>query len=114
MPGQIPDAAKYLKAFDIFVLPSVKEGLPYAILEAMAAGLPIVATKVGGIPEMITDGESGLLVPPKNPEALATAIEKLIAAPELRARLGQNAAAVADAKFSLQEMLQKTRQIYLK
>ena len=113
LAGQIPEAAKYLKAFDIFVLPSIKEGLPYAILEAMAAGLPIVATNVGGISEMITDNESGLLVPPKNPEALAEALKKLIDAPELRARLGQNAAATAAAKFSLKEMLKKTRQIYL-
>jgi glycosyltransferase involved in cell wall biosynthesis len=69
--GAIPNAAKYLKAFDVFVLPSEKEGLPYTIIEAMAAGLPIVASRVGGIPEMIKDGVNGFLINPHDPEALA-------------------------------------------
>lgn len=112
LAGQIPDAAKYLKAFDIFVLPSVKEGLPYAILEAMAAGLPIVATTVGGIPEMIRSGHDGLLVAPKNPEELAGAIEKLIDQPELRELLGKNALASRQQKFGINEMLKKTEQLY--
>jgi glycosyltransferase involved in cell wall biosynthesis len=75
--GQIEDAAKYLKAFDLFMLPSVKEGLPYVLLEARAAGIPIVSTNVGGIPEVVRD-TSGIIVPPKNPEKLAEAIEILL------------------------------------
>jgi len=112
LAGQIPDAAKYLKAFDIFILPSVKEGLPYALLEAMAAGLPIVATSVGGIPEMIENGRDGLLVASKNPEELATAIEKLIDNPTLRETLGQNAKEKIEKEFSLSRMLKETEDIY--
>ena len=112
LPGQIPEAAKYLKAFDIFVLPSVKEGLPYAMMEAMAAGLPIVATRVGGIPEMIWDGQSGLTVPSKDPETLAATIEKLIDNPELRMALGTAAKADAEKKFGLERMLDETKKIY--
>ena len=110
--GQIPDAAKYLRAFDIFALPSLKEGLPYAILEAMYAALPIVATRVGGIPEMITEGVSGLLVPPKNPEALAKTLKKLIEDLELRERLGQKANEAAEQRFNLKRMLEETKKIY--
>lgn len=75
--GQQDNAARYLKAFDIFMLPSVKEGLPYVLLEARAAGIPIVSTNVGGIPEVVRD-TSGIVVPPKNPEKLAEAIEVLL------------------------------------
>jgi glycosyltransferase involved in cell wall biosynthesis len=74
--GNIPNASKYLKAFDIFVLPSLKEGLPYVLLEATQAGLPIVASNVGGIPDIV--GDKGILVPPKDPEALATAIKQTL------------------------------------
>jgi len=69
---------KHLQQSTIFVLPSLSEGCPRAILEAMASGLPIVATKVGGIPEIITDGVNGILVPPMNEKALADAIVRLI------------------------------------
>lgn len=112
LAGQIPEAARYLKAFDLFVLPSIKEGLPYAILEAMAAGLAIVATNVGGIPEMIENGRDGELVAPKNSDALAAAIEKLIDNPDLQKTLGENARTAATKKFSLLRMLAETKKIY--
>lgn len=114
LAGQITDAAAYLKAFDIFALPSLKEGLPYAILEAMNAGLAIVATSVGGIPEMIGNGRDGLLVPPKNSDELAGAIEKLIDSPEWRASLGKNAVETVKNKFNLAAMLEGTKKTYQK
>lgn len=71
--GFVPEANRYLRAFDVFVLPSLKEGLPYVLLEATQAGLPIVASNVGGIPDIV--GTAGLLVPPKNSDLLARAIK---------------------------------------
>mgnify|MGYP001576076067 CR=1 FL=1 len=111
LAGKIPQASRYLKAFDIFVLPSVKEGLPYVILEAMSAGLPIVATTVGGIPELIENKKSGLLVEPKNPTALALAIEQLLNNPEQRKSLAQNAKQQVE-KFSLTKMIEQTYRLY--
>jgi len=98
---------------DIFVIPSVKEGVPYVLLEAMAAGLAIVATTVGGIPEIIKDQKNGLLVPPKNPLALAEAMEKLIRQPadkNLRQRLGEQAKKDV-GQFSLEKMLAQYQSI---
>jgi len=80
---------------DIFVFPSHYEGMPMAILEALAAGLPIVATAVGGIPELVGDGENGILVPPREPKALAAAIERLCSDVELRARMGHRSLALS-------------------
>jgi len=111
LAGRMPSAAQYLSAFDIFVLPSVKEGLPYVILEAMAAGAPIVATNVGGLPELIENGKSGLLVEPKNPIALASAIERLLNNPEQQKSLAENAKQQA-GKFGLDQMLNQTYQLY--
>lgn len=102
----------YLEKSDIFVLPSVKEGFPYTILEAMAAGLPIVATRVGGIPEAIKDGENGFLVPPSDSQALAQKIFVLIESSGERIRMSKkNRARVAEL-FSLDLMLRKTEEIY--
>ena len=80
-----------LSEASIFVVPSRSEGLPNALLQAMAAGLPIVATRVGGIPSLIRDGENGLLVTAGNPEELAEAIEKLLINRDLAERIGRNA-----------------------
>lgn len=107
----LAEAAHYLKAADLFVLPSLKEGFPYALLEAQLSGLPIVATKVGGIPEIITDRENGLLVPPARPESLARGIEELLSGPELAQKLGQKAIAGA-GRFSLEKMIEQTKKVY--
>ncbi|MDP3762810.1 MAG: glycosyltransferase, partial [bacterium] len=105
--GFIPEASRYLKGFDIFVLPSLKEGLPYTALEALAAGLPVVATEVGGLPDIAETAKSCFLVPPGNPEALAAAMEKLISE-----KKGRNNAGGGPLENSLQNMVSKTIQVY--
>ncbi len=89
--GAVPRAemARRLAAADLFCLPSLYEGLPLAILEAMAAGLPVVATAVAGVPEAVDDGTTGLLVPPEDADALARALAALAADPERRRRMGE-------------------------
>jgi len=95
--GRRADVPELLAAADAFVLPSLYEGSPLAVLEAMAAGLPLVATAVGGTGELVADGESGLLVPPRDPPALARALRRLLAEPETRERLGAAARRRAEA-----------------
>ena len=87
--GQRRDIPDLLAALDIFVLPSHSEGVSLALLEAMAAGLPVIATAVGGLPEVVTDGENGLLIPPKDPEALAAALARLLADPDSGQKAGR-------------------------
>ena len=89
--GSRPDVGALLPAFDVFALSSRFEGLPIALLEAMASRLPCVATSVGGIPEVVTDGDDGMLVQPGDPDALATAIGKLLADDVLRSTVGDRA-----------------------
>ena len=93
LPGLIDTSTrnKLLAAADVFLLPSHGENFPMVVLEAMAAGLPIVATRVGAVPEMTAHGETGLLVEPKNPEAIAEAVCELLDAPERAATLGRRA-----------------------
>ena len=112
--SNIPNASKYLKNFDIFVLPSLKEGLPYVLLEAGLAGLPAIASNVGGIPEIIENEKEGLLVPPANPEELAVAIKKLIEDKTLCENLAKNLREKIKKEFSLEKMLRETISQYLK
>jgi glycosyltransferase involved in cell wall biosynthesis len=90
-----------MRASDILVLPSLNEGLPMAILESMAHGLAVVATPVGAIPDVIHDEETGLLVPPGDSHALASALHRIITDRELRLRLGRNARKLAEAEFDV-------------
>ncbi len=90
--GHRTDALALLTAADLVVLPSHQEGLPVVLMEATSVGATIVATSVGGVPQVITDGVNGLLVPPGDPEALADAIARLVTDPSLRDRLGRGAA----------------------
>jgi glycosyltransferase involved in cell wall biosynthesis len=110
--GFRPDAPNLLANCDLFVLPSLFEGLPLSILEAMAAGKPVIATAVGGASEAICDGETGLLVAPADPSALATAIGGLLAKPEQAQRLSMAGAAAVKQNFSVDSMVRRTTAIY--
>ncbi len=106
------DARSAIGGLDIFVLPSLKEGLPYAIMEAMTVGLPVIASNVGGIPDLVSHNETGMLVPPKNPKALAEAIRLLAQNRERRMTFGKRAGDIVRTKFPLHAMLEKTQQLY--
>ena len=110
--GLRDDIETVLASGDLFVQPSLSEGLPLAVLEAMAHELPVVASRVGGIPEAIVDGESGLLVPPANPDALAAALARVLEAPEHAAALGAAARARAVGEFSVEQMAQRYQELY--
>lgn len=107
------NVAKILRAADVFILASLWEGLPNAVLEAMATGLPVIATATGGVPELIQNEKEGLLVPPKDPDALAAAVHRLVGDAQLRQTLGGNARARAQDDFSLEGMTARTEKIYL-
>lgn len=110
--SNMSDAAMYLKNFDIFVLPSLKEGLPYVLLEAGLAEVPIIATNVGGIPEIIQNNETGILVNPTSAEEITGAIKKFIDNPELTKTLARNAREKILQEFSFEKMLNKTLAAY--
>ncbi len=110
--GHIPDAARLLKAFTVFLLPSLKEGLPYVLLEAGLAGLPVIASAVGGIPELITDGESGLLVSPKNPTQLAEKLQDILEDEKKQAALGAALQKTVTTHYSLEHMREETLALY--
>jgi glycosyltransferase involved in cell wall biosynthesis len=101
LAGERDDVPRLLAGADVFVLASRSEGLPLSILEAMAAGLPVVASAVGGVPELVEAGVTGLLVPPGEDAALADALEHLLADAELRRRLGAAGRARAAERFDL-------------
>jgi glycosyltransferase involved in cell wall biosynthesis len=112
MLGYQKNARQLLSAFDIFALPSLYEGLPVALIEAMAAGLPIVATRVGGNPELIRHGQTGLLVEPENVAALATSIRSLLSDPVQRAQLGAAAQIRMQTEFTVDSMAQSYAELY--
>jgi len=98
--GQRTDVADIMKALDVFVLPSLEENFPLVVAEAMAAGLPVVATAVGGVPECVSAGETGMLVPPADAPALADALIGLLCDAPLRHRFGQAAQQRVRQRFS--------------
>ena len=112
LAGFRPDVLSLHNAFDIFVMSSVTEGLGTSVLDAMACGKPIVATTAGGIPEVVVDGETGFLVPPRDPEAMARAIVTLLNDEPLRLRMGQAGRLRAQTKFSAERMVQDTLRVY--
>ena len=112
--GERREARELLSLFDVFVLPSLWEGLPLALLEAAAMGKPLVATNIDGVREVIRDGETGLLVPPSNPEKLAEAILRLLRDKDLAHKLGENAKATIPPSFPLSKMIDETEQLYLR
>ena len=111
-PGHWQEMPRLLRAADLFVLPSLNEGLGLALLEAMAAGLAAVASRVGGVPEVVRDGETGVLVPPGDARSLAGAILKLMADPALRGRMGEAGRARARQQFSIARAVRETEQLY--
>jgi glycosyltransferase involved in cell wall biosynthesis len=111
--GHCDDVPAKLAAADIFVLPSRSEAFPNALLEAMAAGLPVVASGVGGILELVTDGRTGLLMPPGEPDALADRLIRLMSTPSLAQALGESARDAAQAGYSFDRMVHAFEQVYL-
>jgi glycosyltransferase involved in cell wall biosynthesis len=110
--GQRADVARLLGAFDIFVLPSLREALPIAVIEAMAVRLPVVAARIGGIPEVVEDGGTGCLVPPGDVAALAAVLERLVGDPALVARLGAAGQARVQAQFTVEQMVRRVEHLY--
>jgi len=110
--GERRDVPEILAASDVFVLASRWEGLPLVIIEAEMAGLPVVASCVGGMEELVQDGITGFLVPPRNPEAMAEALQKLLDDAHLRRKFGLVAREKALNEFTLDRMLTKTHQVY--
>ncbi|MCH8889192.1 glycosyltransferase [Patescibacteria group bacterium] len=115
LAGNIPtqhEGATLLRAFDIFLLPSLKEGLPYVLLEAGCAGLPVIASSVGGVGEIISDQKSGILIKPKDSKALVVAIRLLVSDDSLRAKFGTKLKEKIVTEFSFEHMLEKTVEVY--
>ncbi len=112
MTGYMEQASEYLKALSIFVLPSIKEGLPYVILEAGAASLPVVATTVGGIPEIVEDMRSGVLVQPHNVRELAHAISFMIEHPDERRSHGAALRERILTNFAIDTMIERVEALY--
>jgi len=110
--GQRDDVPELLAVMDVLVLPSLYEGLPNAVLEAMAAGKPVIATPVGGTPEVVEDGITGLLVPPRDPEALAEAILALLQDRERAEAMGRAGRARVEKYFSVERMIAETEALY--
>jgi glycosyltransferase involved in cell wall biosynthesis len=112
LAGFLEDAATYLSAFDVFVLPSLKEGLPYALLEAGTVGLPFVGSDIPGIQEVVTDMSSGIIVRSRQPREIAGALSLLIEDPKRRASFGHNLKKLIQEDFALEKMLDTTRALY--
>jgi glycosyltransferase involved in cell wall biosynthesis len=110
--GQRADVPELLNAVDLFALSSLWEGLPNVVLEAMAAGLPVVGTRVGGVPEVVVDGVTGILVPPRDPEALASGIAQLLSDSELSQRMGDAGRARVVEQYSVERMVRETEVLY--
>jgi len=115
LTGFVPDELLpvYYNAADYFVLPSASgEGLPLVLFEAMACGLPVIATTVGGTPEIINHMKNGVLVPPRNPEAMAEALSKLLAEEKLGPTIGEEAKKNVEDRFTWEENLRQLKEIY--
>jgi glycosyltransferase involved in cell wall biosynthesis len=110
--GTRRDARRLLSAFDVYANTSIHEGVSLTILEAMAARLPVVATTAGGNPEVVADGETGMLVPVRVPDAVASALSALAAAPERAQRFGARGRARVEDRFSMDRMVSEYVDVY--
>lgn len=106
------DDARFLRAFDIFLLPSTKEGFPYVLLEAGYAGLPVIASRVGGIPEVIVDNQTGVLVPPGDVDALTEELTSLATNPDTRPGLANKLSYRVTQGFTRERMVRQTQAVY--
>lgn len=106
------DVTALMNMSDVLVLSSLREGLPNVILEALALAKPVVATRAGGIPEIIRDGETGLLVPPEEPEQLAEALLRLLRNPQEGKKLGARGRSVVAREFNVETMTHKIADVY--
>ena len=111
--GERSDVPEILRTFDVFVLPSLNEGMSNTILEAMATGIPVIALNVGGNPELVINRETGFLFPTNDVESLVQKIKTYILHPELKQKHGYNARKRAEEKFSLDQMVQRYEELYL-
>jgi glycosyltransferase involved in cell wall biosynthesis len=107
------DIPGFLAALDVFTLPSFDEGIPMTILEAMAAGLPVVATAVGGIPQVVMDGETGILVPPHSSDSIVTALSALYDDRKLASRMGTAGRRRVQERFDSGAMVDSYERLYL-
>lgn len=112
LPGERQDIAELMRSLDCFVLPSLAEGISNTILEAMASGLPVIATEVGGNADLVVQGETGLLVPSNDPEALARSLVQLATAPVLAKSMGRAGRQLAEEKFSMAAMVATYQGLY--
>ena len=110
--GYQPDVAGYYRLFDAFVLPSVNEGTPVSAIEALASGTPVVATRVGGVPDVVRDGVDGFLVEPGDTEGAAETLAKLASDPALRARLGASGQARMLERYSVARLVDDVDRLY--
>lgn len=111
--GNVENVRARLSTFDLVVAPSRREGLPTALLEAMAMECPVVASRIGGILELVQDEKTGILVPPENPDALGSAIDHLLQNASKCEELGRNARIVVEKRYSLKNMIQCLETLYL-
>ena len=111
-PGFCEDVFSVLLAADVFVLPSLHESSPNALIEAMGVGLPCIASDVGGIADLVENGENGIRVPPGDSEALAAALHRVLVEPDFATELGRNARATIQQKFDSAESMRKLEEIY--
>ncbi len=112
LAGARDDVPELMRGLDLFVLPSLAEGVSNTLLEAMASGLPVVATRVGGNPELMKEGESGMLVPPADPRAMAAAIQGYFENRDLARRHGQCAREIASSRFGIEVMVTNYLNLY--
>ncbi len=112
LAGHIDNARLYLSAFDIFILSSVKEGFPYAILEAGYSNIPVISTSVGGIPEVIKNFDTGFLIPPKRPQEIKNALIYILENPSILKKVAGNLKKDITEKYSFDSVYTKTKSIY--
>jgi glycosyltransferase involved in cell wall biosynthesis len=110
--GYQEDVAGYYRLFDAFLLPSVNEGTPVSAIEALASGTPVVATRVGGVPDVVTHGTDGFLVDPGDTDAAAERLAELARDPELRTRFGAAGSASVRERYSVERLVDDVDRLY--